>query len=624
MLAVALTVGLATLATALMDFRPALDLTKPGIESPFTYSFNRASALGQRWGRDFIATYGPYGYILVTHPVAGLPERRVAFEFARVALAGLAIATFVHSLGLASTGRRLAAAVLLSWVLALQVGEYRWFGVFLFFALASIHLERPWSLAVRALVGLFAGFLLLVKGSIGAAAVLTALALLFAGPFGAGAVWALTVTLAGIAVGASAAWVAHQGTLAGLWTSLRLTAEIAGGYSGTVGLDPEGGWRDIAWFLGFAVAFATGVALEGSRRVFRSLVAFAVPLFVVWKHAFVRQDATHTAVLLPFGLLITLLLVSDSLVQPGSRRGLPVLLGAWLLLIPVAIHVGQRSTVFEQLVRPWNGGGWDYLRLLPTFDDYHRKAWRMSKRLLEPLVLPEDVRAEIGQSSIDVYPRNLSVVAANPDLNWTVRPSPTSYGNYRPTLDDLNAQFFASERRPEYLLWHWEEEQAIDGRNVLWDEPLTLRTIFQRYDVVREEPLLLRAGPPHRFLKEEPLGEAAVAWDAWTPVPATSGPLFIRATIEPSILRSAARLLFRENPIFLDLQLDSGEVLSYRLAPDNAPSGLWIQPPISGPADIRRALNTEPERRTVMAMRFRGERATQTAGPIPVSWTTFR
>ena len=192
----------------------------------------------------------------------------------------------------------------------------------------------------------------------------------------------------------------------------------------------------------------------------------------------------------------------------------------------------------------------------------------MSRRLLEPLVLPDDVRAEIGLATIDVYPRHTVFAAANPGLRWTFRPAPTSYGNYRPALDELNARFFDSERRPDFLLWHWEDDQTIDERNVLWDEPQTLRTLFERYDVVREEPFLLRARPQRRLTRETPRLVTDVGWGAWTDVPPSKGTLRARRN---SARRYASRPAHTSRePVCRDLAC-SARCVSIGFAPDNAP-----------------------------------------------------
>ena len=118
----------AAVATAVMGFRPSLALTKPGVESPFTYSFNRASEAGQRWGRDYIATYGPYGHLIVTHPVGDLPERRVRFELARIVCRArhcpYVFAPSFRAWGLIGSPCSLLVA-------GAESGEYRWFEIFM-------------------------------------------------------------------------------------------------------------------------------------------------------------------------------------------------------------------------------------------------------------------------------------------------------------------------------------------------------------------------------------------------------------------------------------------------------------------------------------------------------------
>ena len=61
--------------------------TTSGLDPSWVYGFNYASAHGMRWGRDFISTYGPYGYVLLTMDVGDLVMRKIAFTFFLAALA---------------------------------------------------------------------------------------------------------------------------------------------------------------------------------------------------------------------------------------------------------------------------------------------------------------------------------------------------------------------------------------------------------------------------------------------------------------------------------------------------------------------------------------------------------
>lgn len=60
--------------------------------------------------------------------------------------------------------------------------------------------------------------------------------------------------------------------------------------------------------------------------------------------------------------------------------------------------------------------------------------------------------ALVGQDSIDVYPYFNEYVIAN-KLNYRHRPSFQNYMTLTPVLDKLNADFFASNQAPKFVLW---------------------------------------------------------------------------------------------------------------------------------------------------------------------------
>ena len=104
---------------------------------------------------------------------------------------------------------------------------------------------------------------------------------------------------------------------------------------------------------------------------------------------------------------------------------------------------------------------------------------------LPPAVLPANIRADIGSSSVDIFPWEVVSLKAN-NLNWDPRPSPFSFETYAPQFDHANAQFVLNNG-PQFIVWHnfgFNGVQGIDGRSILWDEPATLRAILARYTYV--------------------------------------------------------------------------------------------------------------------------------------------
>ncbi len=58
-----------------------------------------------------------------------------------------------------------------------------------------------------------------------------------------------------------------------------------------------------------------------------------------------------------------------------------------------------------------------------------------------------------------------------------------SYIAYTPWLDQLNAAFFESAARPEFIIWDEVDLKSIDGRHLLNDKPQTIYAILKNYAV---------------------------------------------------------------------------------------------------------------------------------------------
>jgi hypothetical protein len=90
----ALLMGLSMVAAVAMGRGFRIIPIMPGVDLSLIYSFNYASVYGLRWGREFISTYGPYGYAVLTMDVGDLVMRKIAFTF--VLVTGTAIAAAVY------------------------------------------------------------------------------------------------------------------------------------------------------------------------------------------------------------------------------------------------------------------------------------------------------------------------------------------------------------------------------------------------------------------------------------------------------------------------------------------------------------------------------------------------
>jgi hypothetical protein len=629
--------------------------TTPGLDLSLIYGLNYASAHDLRWGRDFISTYGPYGYVLLTMDVGDLVIRKIAFTFVLVTGTAIAAALYVRSVPSLGPGTRVILLVLLVYICTVQAEEYQWFVLLLLVLLVAVHGDGWKSLIPYAVAALLAGFYVLMKFSLGGGALLAVAAgcvmtrrpLLIA--------WRSFVTLCAATLGFLTGWLAYRPGFNDIGTFLTTAWEVSRGYSSTFSFALDRWWIGAASFLIWFLLLVLWALFQRGPRTLLSLATLAVPLFAVWKHSMVRQH-THVSILISFGIFVMFILLMDALSVWKWRSALPVV---GILFIPLVIPWYSLPSGWREwyrarekgpcAARPWQPSLEDKLSapfrfcgLRDLAELRHLPAYRngfaqQSKAALAAEALPESIRSILGGASVDVYPWEVSYVPAN-GLSWSNRPLPASVLTYTPILDGLNAAFFDSKRRPRYLLWHTHPAedrlgrprgnapvQSVDGRHVFWDEPRTLRTILDSYDVIISEPgiVLLGTRARPRFTPPQPLGTLNVRWNTWTPVPQAGGVLLVNASIERSATMRAIGTAFREDPISLSLRFSSGEEVTFRIAPDNAAEGLWLSPFPETVDDLQTLLRSGTARR-VIAVRFSTGRLGRFYLPIVVSWFQLR
>jgi hypothetical protein len=602
-----------------------------GLDPSFIYGYNYAAAHGLAWGRDFISTYGPYGYLISTMGVGTLVVSKIVWTLLLEAGLGITALAYVWSIPELQTRGRFALLAGLVYACAVPATAYQWFALIVLLLLIGVH-DSTWrGLSSYAIASLLAGFCLLMMLSLGAGAILTlAVACvlsrrpqLIAGR----AAVALCGTTAGFLVG----WLVYGGRPEDIWPFLFTGWEVSKGYSSAMSMAADNWWIGVVSFLAWLVLLVGLTLIHRGPRTLLSLAVLVVPLFVAWKHAIVRQDA-HVRILIEFGLFVMLVLLIETWTVHPWRRILPafsILLVALVIpeySLPESWRAYSGEDLVGRLLQPLKLAGARDLAALGNLAAYCGRLAERSKIALVDDVLPESIRSIIGHSTVDVYPWEIAYVPAN-GLAWANRPLPASFNTYTPPLDDRNAAFFRSDRRPRYLLWHTPPMLeasllSIDKRHLFWDEPRTLRTILDSYDLLETGPgiVLLSARAQPRFAREQWLGTVNIDWNVWISVPQVPGVLLAHASIERSLAMRAIRAGFRERAVFLALRLSSGEEVRYRLVLDNAIQGLWLSPFPRSVGELHDLLRSGTGRQ-VLAIRFSAGRFSRLYAPVTVSWT---
>jgi hypothetical protein len=222
--------------------------------------------------------------------------------------------------------------------------------------------------------------------------------------------------------------------------------------------------------------------------------------------------------------------------------------------------------------------------------------------------LPDEARVLVGAHGIDVYPWATAFVIPN-QLRWAHRPSTASFATYTPALDERNAAFFAAASRPPFVLWHPTEGgvRSIDRRHVFWDEPRSLLTLLDRYELAwAGSVFLLRSRPEARFGPRERIGALPVEWNAWADLPRGDGVLLAEVDQKETLAGRVRRVLLRAPAFTMSVRFANGERSRYRYVPEQGRGGFLVDPLPRNPEDVAALFRGDCPRTRVEAIRFLG------------------
>ena len=580
--------GLLLLSIAALCYKfPCLGLpNQPGLDYSWKFAINAAFARGVQWGNEIVFTFGPLGF--TTRPLAEGNNLAIATAVTATIrflslFSFLYLAYFVHKT--ASVARRL---LLLGFALAAATATDL-DSVFCFIAGAAclIHYEtrRVAWLLVAVLV---TSISLLIKISVGIPA--------FAAILGYAAFqdiskrrFAYLPSLAvAVALALSAIWLVLYGNLSGFWTYVVSLTQLSLGQSESMSLLAPNNWLYL--FLSFLAFWTIPFRLRDSR-VTCFYFLFTPPLYAFFKYSFGRQTPDSLA------FLLNILICTSALLIVWQRRlrleTLALLLAApfFFQLNTNAIGFKTRFAVLDvfQLtdrgLRCLRRQVWDYSKTVADLREQSRKA-------LEPERLSPRLRAVLGRETVDIFPWEATIAAAN-DLNWKPRPIFQSYQAFTPYLDHLNASFLRSTAAPRFILFahlsstHDEHLIGIDNTYVLNDEPETLVELFNLYQPTEvEKGYTVFERSPHPLLTPKPYGSVEANWLEWISVPSVSNAFLLAALdFQYTVSGSIKKIVYKADPYFVDYELEDGRIVRHRLKLPNARRGLWVTPYLSCPAN---------------------------------------
>jgi hypothetical protein len=405
---------------------------------------------------------------------------------------------------------------------------------------------------------------------------------------------------------------------------LRSGLELSGGFAVAMSVPEAPLLRILA--LSAGVTFLVGLGLLARRDLVLRLASISIVVVVLfaYRHAFVRHYGRFAYAVLLAGLAVAMLVTSH-------RRHLAVLATLSLAVTVTGITAfgDPRCLCRWQPAALAPASGWASLVSVLDLGDRRAQLAVRSRRELEVDRLPAAWVSEIRLSGegVDAVPEEIAFAPAN-GLRWEPNPVLQTYHVFTSGLDRRVAEHYSGPDGPGYVLVEFVD---IDGRHPLFAAPSMWRALMSRYEPAHPEPargsfgevLLLRRRADPVPLRLSTIARVSAMPGRWVEIPSRGDLVFAGIDLRPTLLGRAASLLWRIDPVLIDLQFENDAVRTYRFVPPTASGGLLLNRPpqsIDGLADLLEGrLPPEVER-----FRVHGPGIERYEAPFGVVWQTAR
>jgi len=563
--------GYLVIATFPGEFRPIV----PGLDPSWVYAINELPSTGAVFGPDVVFSFGPLGYLIVPVDIgSNLVQAGVLWVMGQALIVAVGLYHYRRSGGIEAL---VAFALML--LVAGSVGELYEYRILVVvgLALSVAPRDRTMWAVVTVLAAILAGVLSFTRLSTGLVA----------------------VAMLGLSAGA---WLARRDARARAVLVVVLLPFLATTASLTVvlfgGPGPMLAWVGAAWE--YASGYSEAMSFPGPG-ILLVLVGAAITVYAITAVVLVRRAGTVTPVALALGALI-LFGLRHGVVRHHARFVPAIVLGSIAVLVLV---VGSRRAAIEgataaavvlaltlgaasvpECFCPWRpdaltpAQGWNGVVSLLRLEETRERVAAESASRLSEARLPGPILVAARGGSVDAIPWEIAFMPAN-DLPWQPNPVIQTYSAYTSDLDRWTGAHFASVEAPRSLLVQFIE---IDARHPMLGAPATWRSILERYEPTGLPPAkgpwgevaLFRRRARPEGIEQRRIGTTAGRIGRWIEVPHSDGLVFGSIRLRHDLGGRLASLLWRVDPLMLDLELAEGGTITVRFLPSTAENGLLL------------------------------------------------
>jgi hypothetical protein len=350
---------------------------------------------------------------------------------------------------------------------------------------------------------------------------------------------------------------------------------------------PENNW----WYIIFSMLIAVLLPFINRKKqglFYGFMMIF--PLFAVFKHGMARQEGAHLDNFWLFLLLnfICLLFYLRKQIILNS-----VLICCSLILL--FLNFNYKSNHFEIPINKFISIN-NFINFISNYNEIINQAEKKTEENIVYRKVSNQLKQDIGTSSVDVYPWDYSIIAAN-NFKWHPRPIINSYAAYTSWLDKQDAAYFESDKAPEYFIWDFSqgispssnesEIASIDGRYLLNDEPQTILSLLSNYKFIKYENTLniykRRKKSINYYSQKSSLTSNLI--NTWISIPKITNEQVLRANVffKRNILQKLKSFFYKDEQYWVYLKFSDNTIQKIKIVPKNAKNGIWLSPFIYKP-----------------------------------------
>ncbi|BAZ46785.1 hypothetical protein NIES4102_38250 [Chondrocystis sp. NIES-4102] len=372
--------------------------------------------------------------------------------------------------------------------------------------------------------------------------------------------------------------------------------EIVKGFSATMGI--AGKLDEVLLYIFSMGIFLILVGIIAARNYsfwgMLPVLGLAASLFITFKGAFTRHDAHALQALFNIAPIVSLYtaLLWDKISIIRWRIGNNIRVSAifcWGLSILIFTIMGTvilnhhldfgYSTYTYKLITKTKNNFVDAAKLISGKANFQKTADKAKARVREVAPL------QPISGTVDLYPNEIATIFAH-GLDYHPRPVIQSFSAYTSKLAHLNVEHLKQPDAAQTILF---DINPIDQRLGSFEDGLSWPEILTLYEIINIDGRYLtlqRSSQPRQYRLEPITQQLNLAFNQWFDVPTAADPIWGKINIHPNLLGKLFTLALRSPELYLEVEKADGSINKYRTVGEVMNEGFLLSPILSNRWDF--------------------------------------